>query len=239
MKNKIARNLPTQIVVEIGSKIISGEIPTGTVLTSDTLESKFNVSRTVVREALKVLHDKGLTRARTKIGTVVLERAEWKLLDPDVIRWLQDSGLSPELVSDLEEVRSSYEPWVARIAAKRRGTKEIALMNSALKKMAHAFYNDGPNSPIIGEADSEFHHALLAATQNELMKQIGELFIPLLRIRDDMVRHVIEDAEFIVQHQAVLDAVIDEDPDAAEFAMKRLLETAALASNSARKSKKK
>ena len=121
MKTKIARNLPAQIVENIGSKIVHGEIMPGTILTSDTLEEKFKVSRTVVREALKVLHDKGLTKARTKTGTIVLERTNWNLLDEDVISWMQISGLSPELVRDLEEVRASYEPWVARIAAKRRG----------------------------------------------------------------------------------------------------------------------
>ena len=73
MKTKIARNLPAQIVENIGSKIVHGEIMPGTILTSDTLEEKFKVSRTVVREALKVLHDKGLTKARTKTGTIVLE----------------------------------------------------------------------------------------------------------------------------------------------------------------------
>ena len=126
MKTKIARNLPAQIVENIGSKIVHGEIMPGTILTSDTLEEKFKVSRTVVREALKVLHDKGLTKARTKTGTIVLERTNWNLLDEDVISWMQISGLSPELVRDLEEVRASYEPWVARIAAKRRGTKDVA-----------------------------------------------------------------------------------------------------------------
>ena len=99
----MARNLPRQLVLELGGKIIGGEIPPGTILTSDTLEAQFGVSRTVVREALKVLHDKGLTRARTKTGTIVLERQEWNLLDPDVIAWLRTSGLAPELLKDLEE----------------------------------------------------------------------------------------------------------------------------------------
>ena len=115
----IARNLPAQIVLELGSHIISGEIKPGSILTSDILESQFGVSRTVVREALKVLHDKGLTRARTKVGTIVLEREEWNLLDPDVISWLRDSSLPPQFLKDLEEVRSSYEPRVARMAAER------------------------------------------------------------------------------------------------------------------------
>lgn len=227
--------MPTQIVISLGNQIVSGKIAPGSVITSDVLEAQFGVSRTVVREALKVLHDKGLTRARTKTGTIVLERHEWNLLDPDVISWLQASGLGRELVRDLEEVRASYEPWVARIAAKRRGSKDISALTNSLKKMTDAFYQEGPQSDAIGEADAAFHQALLDATQNELMKRIGKLFIPLLKIRDDMVRHVIDDGDFLIQHQAVLDAIVEEDADLAEAAMKVLLSQAIQASTDARK----
>mgnify|MGYP002632370994 CR=1 FL=1 len=238
MKISVARNLPAQIVQTLGNQIASGEIPVGTVVTSNFLEMKFGVSRTVVREGLKVLHDKGLTKARTKVGTIVLERSQWNLLDPDVISWLQNAGLGPELVRDLEEVRASYEPWVARIAAKRRGTRDINALNMAMKTMADAFYNEGSDSSKIGEADLIFHQALLDATQNELMKRMGLLFIPLLKIRDELVRHVITDGEFLITHRAVVDAIIDEDADAAELAMKALLGDANRASNSLRKREK-
>lgn len=238
MKTEIARNLPTQLVWDLGSRIVSGAVPPGSILTSDTLEAEFGVSRTVVREALKVLHDKGLTRARTKIGTIVLERDDWNLLDPDVISWLRNSGLAPELLRDLEEVRASYEPWVARIAAKRRGSKDVAVLSSALKRMTEAYYSDGAQSSVIGEMDMAFHRGMLDATQNELMKRIGGLFIPLLLIRDEMVRDVVADDSFILQHQAVLDAIIEEDSDGAELAMKTLLETASQASATARRKSK-
>lgn len=237
MKTKMARNLPTQIVNELGSKIVHGEIQPGTILTSDMLEAKYLVSRTVIREALRVLHDKGLTKARTKTGTIVLERTEWNLLDLDVLNWLQASGLSSELITDLEELRSTYEPGVVRIAAKRRGTKDITHLKVALKKMTDAFYEQGSTSPLIGEADMEFHEALQTATQNDLVKKMGRLLLPLLKIRGDLVGHAVAEADFLVQHQAILDAVIDEDPDAAEAAMKVLLENAARASSTVRKRK--
>jgi DNA-binding GntR family transcriptional regulator len=67
------------------------------------------------------------------------------------------------------------------------------------------------------------------------MKRIGKLFIPLLKIRGDMVRHVIDDGEFLIQHQAVLDAIVEEDADLAEAAMKVLLSHAIQASTDARK----
>jgi DNA-binding FadR family transcriptional regulator len=238
MKTKISRSLPTQIVIELGSKIVHGDIAPGTILTSDSLEQKYAVSRTVIREALKVLHDKGLTRPRTKTGTIVLERTEWDFLDEDVLNWLQISGLSVELITDLEELRSTYEPGVARVAAKRRSSRDIAQLKSSLKKMTDAFYAEGPNSELIAKADVEFHEALQIATQNDLIKKMGKLILPLLRIRDDLVRHATAEADFIIQHQALLDAVIDEDPDSAELAMKALLETAAQTSSEIRKNEK-
>ena len=239
MKTKMARNLPTQIVWDLGSRIISGEIPSGSILTSDNLEAQFGVSRTVVREALRVLHDKGMTRARTKTGTIVLEREEWNLLDPDVISWFRNSGLAQELLQDLEEVRASYEPWVARIAARRRGSKDIEVLSAALKSMTDAYDRDGMHSSVVGEADMAFHQGMLDATQNELMKRIGTLFIPLLRIREEVVRDFIDDGSFILQHKAVLEAIIAEDPDGAELAMRTLLENAARTSSSARDKTKK
>ena len=235
MKTTISRNLPTQIVIDLGSKIVHGQVAPGTILTSDFLEIKYQVSRTVVREALKVLHDKGLTRPRTKTGTIVLERSEWNLLDEDILNWLQASGLSTDLIADLEELRSTYEPGVVRIAAKRRGSRDITQLKKALKNMTDAFYADGPNSALITQADVEFHEALQVATQNELIKKMGKLILPLLKIRDNLVEYEIVEADFIIQHQAILDAIIDEDPDSAELAMKVLLETAAQTSSVARK----
>lgn len=237
MKINVERNLSSQLINSLGKRIASGEFNSGTVLTSDSLQAEFGVSRTVVREALRVLHDKGMTRARTKTGTIVLERYEWNILDPEVLRWMHESGLGSEFLHDVEEVRAGYEPWVARIAARKRGSKDIAALTAALKDMTDAFYKEGPNSNSISDADVAFHSALFASTHNELVKRIGGLLIPLLLVRDEMVMHIVEDPGFIAQHKLVLDAIVDEDPDAAELAMKALLETANKASRSARPNK--
>ena len=143
--------------------------------------------------------------------------------------------MSTDLIADLEELRSTYEPGVVRIAAKRRGSRDITQLKKALKNMTDAFYADGPNSALIAQADVEFHEALQVATQNELIKKMGKLILPLLKIRDNLVEYEIVEADFIIQHQAILDAIIDEDPDSAELAMKVLLETAAQTSSVARK----
>jgi DNA-binding FadR family transcriptional regulator len=90
----------------------------------------------------------------------------------------------------------------------------------------------------MAQADVEFHQALQIATQNDLIKKMGKLILPLLKIRDNLVGHVVVESDFIIQHQAILDAVIDEDPDSAELAMKALLETAAQTSSIVRKNER-
>jgi len=225
MRKSISRNLPGQLISMIGNEIIAGEILPGEIITSDALEARFGVSRTVVREAMKVLNDKGLIRARTKIGTIVLERSEWNLLDVEVISWLQQSGLASDLLVDLDEVRASYEPSAARLAAQRRRPEDIATLEKAFEAMREAFKKEGQASIKFVEADLIFHRTILAATQNELMKRLGELFLPLLGVRIELV-HPERDGAFILDHQAVLAAITNSEPDAAEAAMKHLIEDA-------------
>src|SRR5712692_11084511 len=82
------QNLAEQVVWQIGLSIMRSDFKPGDALLSEPeLSLQFNVSRTVLREALKMLGAKGLIKSRPKIGTRVRSRAEWTLLDPDVIAW--------------------------------------------------------------------------------------------------------------------------------------------------------
>src|SRR5438445_11294048 len=117
-----------QIVHAIGRQILSGEIQPGEVL---PLRSGPPASRTVVREAIKVLAAKGLVESRPKTGTRVRRRDDWNLLDPDVLAWLQNGDVSEELLRKLTEVRRIVEPAAAELAAARAGAREIAAMENA------------------------------------------------------------------------------------------------------------
>jgi DNA-binding FadR family transcriptional regulator len=96
------------------------------------------VSRTVVREATKVLAAKGMVESRSKRGTVILPRSEWRLLDPDVLAWLTETGLDPEFLRSMFEVRKIIEPAAARLAAERATPAELDEIRSALDAMATA-----------------------------------------------------------------------------------------------------
>ena len=77
------------------------------------LQEEFDVSLTALREALKVLSAKGMVDARQKRGTFVRPRADWNLLDADVIRWQFAEGTDQRLLDELHEVRAIIEPAAA------------------------------------------------------------------------------------------------------------------------------
>src|SRR5712691_5374636 len=95
-----------QIVHSIGRRILRGEILPGEVL---PLDSGLPASRTVQREAIKVLAAKGLVESRPKTGTRVRPRQSWNLLDPDVLAWQQDGAVDDALLRKLTEVRRIIE----------------------------------------------------------------------------------------------------------------------------------
>ena len=87
MQQFAARGVHGQTVEVLAQRILTGQLPEGHTLDLIALQSEFDVSLTVLREALRVLAAKGMVDARPKRGTFVRPRAAWSLLDPDVLRW--------------------------------------------------------------------------------------------------------------------------------------------------------
>ncbi|MFN4207238.1 MAG: FadR/GntR family transcriptional regulator, partial [Agrobacterium albertimagni] len=124
-----ARNYHSHVINEIGAGVISGRYPIGTTLPNDAeLMEEFEVSRTVLREALKTLEAKGLLEARPKVGTKVAKKSRWSLYDPQVLAWHLEAPVDAEFLSGLHEVRRSLEPQAAAEVARRRTADQIRLM---------------------------------------------------------------------------------------------------------------
>ena len=125
------------VVQGIGRRIVRGELAPGDILPEQgELSRMLGVSRTVIREATKVLAAKGLVESRSKRGTVVLPRSDWRLLDPDVLAWLSEAGLDPEFLRSMFEVRKIIEPAAVRLAAERATPEELAAIQSTFEAMA-------------------------------------------------------------------------------------------------------
>ena len=166
-------------------KIMSGRLEAGATVDTEELASSYDVSRTVVREALKVLAGKGLIDARPRRGTYVRERTNWNLLDPDVLRWQFDSVTDFSILEKLHEVRVMVEPAAAELAAQRRTPDDLAALFAAVDDMAIA----DATADAIADADLRFHLGLIAATHNELVEQLSIIIGIGLSARDQYRAH--------------------------------------------------
>lgn len=222
MNGYAGRGLSGQIVNELGARIVAGRL--GPSIDLEALSGELDISRTVLREALKVLAAKGLVDARQKRGTFVRPRDDWQLLDADVLRWQFSCHPTADLLSQLAEVRSIVEPAGARLAARRGNDADLAELSEALDAMAEC----GAAGAAAVEADLRFHRALLAASHNELLVRMEAMIEVGLAARDALVHteHGEAVADPLPAHRAVFEAIRDGDPDAAEQAMRDLLEQA-------------
>ena len=217
------RGMHGVVVDRIGEAIVSGRLAPGEVIDLAALEVELAASRSVVREAIRVLADKGLVHAKPKRGTVVRERDHWSLLDPDLLRWQYESESDTSFLANLAEVRAIVEPAAAGLAAARHTDEDLAVLRAALGMMEDAT----ADPEAIVAADLAFHRALLTATHNDLLQPMVLVIETALRTRDELVHHSAEVEDSAPAHRAVLDAIIDGDADAARAAMQRLLAVAA------------
>jgi DNA-binding FadR family transcriptional regulator len=212
------RGIHGQTVETLASRILSNEYPEGTILDLPTLRAELDVSLTALREALKVLTAKGMIDARQKRGTYVQPRSSWNMLDADVMRWHTASSEDPALFEQLTEVRAVVEPAAARMAAERATDEDIQALAEALDAMAAAEDVDAAV-----EADITFHRRLLLATHNDFLAQIAQIIAIGLAERDKFVHHA-NPSDPVPSHRPVLEAVTAHDPDAAERAMRALVD---------------
>ncbi|MET7786979.1 FadR/GntR family transcriptional regulator [Streptomyces sp900116325] len=219
------RGVHGQTVETLARRVLSGEIPEGATLDMAALQSELDVSLTALRESLKVLAAKGMVDARQKRGTFVRPRANWNLLDADVLRWQfsesNGTGADLALLRNLGEVRGIIEPAAVRLAATRRTDVDLEALEAALAAMA-----EESSASHAVESDLAFHRALLAATHNELLERMEMVIESGLAQRDQIVHSAPHSEDPVPSHRAVLDAVRDRDPDAAEHAMRALLDQA-------------
>jgi len=206
-----------KIARKIGSLIARGSLAPGEVLPNETsLGIKFGVSRTALREAMKVLASKGLIEVRRKTGTRVRPSTDWNLLDPDVLSWLFSGPEVPGTLIDLMDVRKTVEPASARMAAGRATEENLREIEGALQGMELAI-NDLPSSI---EPDLQFHLAILKATHNIFMKPFGALIQTALRASFKITSSDQEAYErTLALHRAVFVAIKSRNEREAEGAM--------------------
>ena len=216
VKPVIVRNLHGQVVQELGRLIVGGEIAPGENLPrEELLAERMKVSRTALREAMKVLSAKGLIESRAGVGARVQEERYWNQLDADVLAWRCASMPTDDFVDKLVEMREIIEPAAAAAAARRRTEAQLLEIQSAYEAMDAAQTLDA-----WAEADLRFHEAVLQATGNELLSSLfavidtalGTFFVLSARNASNF-------RYSLPHHQKVLEAIRRKQPKVAHAAM--------------------
>jgi DNA-binding FadR family transcriptional regulator len=215
----------------LGSRLVSGALSSGAVLTLDGIAKEYAVSMPVAREAVRVLESMGMVTSRRRVGVTVLPRASWNVFDPRLIRWRLDGGSGGDRAAQLlslSELRRGFEPLAASLAAERATPEHGARLTAAVAEMVVHGRTGDLEAYLV--ADVAFHQTLLEASGNEMMTALGEVVTEVLagRTHHGMMPSR-PNPEAIALHDAVARAVLLEDPAAAEAAMRRIIDEAVTA----------
>lgn len=217
----LAPSLSSQVARELGRRIVSGSYAPGDLIEDENaLAARYQVSRSVVRDAVKILVGKGLLEVRRGIGTRVRPRSSWGLLDDDVMAWSQSAPVSADTMRQLLEVRVVVEPKAARWASERASDDDLTLIRSALEAMESG---TGSTEDFV-IADAGFHRSVLRASENEFLGAFeGAIFSALLSSIRVTNRDPRENTDSLPFHREVYESIAAGDPMRAEQAMERLL----------------
>jgi DNA-binding FadR family transcriptional regulator len=214
-----------QIVHSIGRQILRGDIQPGEVV---PVHSGLPASRTVLREAIKVLAAKGLVESRPKTGTRVRPRLSWNLLDPDVLGWQREGAPPAQFLRKLTEVRRIVEPAAAELAGERASAREVAGIEEAYRHMESALAGGEVDYEAFDLADMRFHRAIMQACHNDLLEQMSGVVFGALLVSFQATSRLPGSARAsLPNHRAILDAIRDGDAKRAARAMQRLVHTTA------------
>jgi DNA-binding FadR family transcriptional regulator len=205
----------------IGEQILKGIYAPGAILPNEADWCLiYGASRTAVREAIKTLAGKGLLASRPKVGSRVEPRERWNMLDRDVIAWHFAAMEREDFLRSTQEARKIFEPGIAALAAQKRSSQQLIRLEAALEAMRQAASARAMVAP-----DVEFHLALLAGANNELISSFGlviEWALPALFEVTNAANP--EPSKIVPMHEAIVKAVKRGNPEAARKAMLAILE---------------
>ncbi len=216
------RGLHGQLVQQLGQMIVSGDLGADRPLVPEEIGQRFEVSRTVVRESLRVLEAKGLVSARPNVGTRVRPVSDWNLLDPDIIEWRAFGPQRDDQRRELCELRWTIEPLAARLAA-GHGREDIQQrLGDMVEIMGHSLaQGDGIT---FSRADAEFHTLLIQLAGNRMLEHLSGIVSAALQVSGGPVTGCERPHETSLAHHArIVDALAAGDAHAAESAMRQLL----------------
>ncbi|NEE00871.1 FadR/GntR family transcriptional regulator [Phytoactinopolyspora halotolerans] len=217
----VSPTLHSAVLDALGSDIVSGDLPAGSVLTLESLQERYSVSRGVARECMRILESLHLVRSQRRTGIRIEPESAWNVYDRRVIRWRLDSKHRGAQLRSLTELRLGIEPIAAHLASLRATDEERAELRAATGDMRRFGDTHRPGRYL--SADVEFHRIILTASRNEMYVALFEPIAEVLQESPSHGRPEYPVPETIGYHEAVMEAVCAGDPDGAEKAMTTLL----------------
>ncbi len=214
-----------RVLAELGQRILSGYYPPGDLLPTEAqLSTEFGVSRTALREAMKMLAAKGMVISRQRAGTKVQPSTSWNRLDAEVLEWMSEMDPDPIFVRGLTEARQVIEPAAAGLAALRATARDLAAMEDAYQGMCAA-----PAGDIVtfSAADVRFHVSILRASENpifaNLANMIGQALLNSFKFTTGAAKDY---RQTLAAHGEVLEAIRMRQSKVAEAKMRALVSIA-------------
>ena len=216
------------LLTALGTAIVSREYPPGQVITLDGVSARHGLSRSVAREAIRVLESMGMVESRRRVGITIQPAEKWNVFDPRLIRWRLEAGDRTAQLVSLSELRRGFEPAAAALAARRADPHQCRIMAAAVSDMVVHGRSGDLESYLL--ADKIFHQTLLEASGNEMFRALNGVVAEVLagRTHHGMMPATPNPAA-IELHDEVARAVRMRDEAAAERAMRAIIDEAASA----------
>lgn len=213
------RNLTFAMLDNLGRAIVTGAYDARRFPTEAELAVDHAVSRSVTREAVKMLTAKGLLTARPRKGTTIQPSSHWNLFDPDVLRWILERKFSLQLLRQFSELRIAIEPAAAALAAREADPEAVAAIRAGYVRMEAA--ENGEDDSL--DADIAFHIAVLNASANPFYMQFRDLVTTALQKSIRFTNRFQNRTASLPAHHAVLAAIEGRKPQKAQAAMTKII----------------
>lgn len=211
------RSLHVQVAREIARGILSGKLPQGSIIPGEmALCEQFGVSRTALREAVKLLTSKCLLESRPKIGTRVVDRSNWNFLDPQLIEWMDGIIDSEVFYHQFLGLRRAIEPEACALAAKNASVEQRIELSEVFQKMCDVAKTLDTGTFDQSEwtnIDMQFHNLIFKSTGNDFYLPFGNILMTMYK---NFIVHSSEEGGLCLQeHRDIYEAIMAGNVDKA------------------------
>ena len=218
-------NLSQRMTQELGRAIVCGEFGSSDSLPTEAdLCDRFGVSRTAVREAVKMLSAKGLIASRPRQGIRILPEEDWNIFDSDLLRWSLEGNPSLKVLKEFLQMRIAIEPEAAALAARFARPERIKAIGDALERMREAGEDDADKAL---QADIDFHISILYASENRFYIRMRDFTRTALNVSIRHTNVIKGNPDGVIDdHAKVFAAIENGNPERAKNAMFLLIDEA-------------